>query len=118
MLALVDREGEPPLAKQFRHIAVRCVLVAAAQRNGQPPGIELGVAAQGSVTGQIGDQQPDRSVARNLQSEDAVILQRGRERDAKHHRFGERPRHGERIAVALDHFVQDGREAHQAAAHT
>ncbi len=116
MLALVDREGEPAVAEQARHVALGRFRTAA-QRHGELPGIELGIAAQRTIRREIGDQQADRAIAGDLQGEDAVILERRGERTAQHHRLGQRPRHGERIAVAPDHRIQRRAETHEAAAY-
>jgi hypothetical protein len=107
---------EAAVAEQARHVAFRR-LRKAAQRHGELPRIELRIAAQRTVRGEVGDQEPDRSVAADLQGEDAVVFQRRRQRRAERHGLGERPRHGQRIAVALDDGVEGGAQTHQPAAH-
>ena len=106
MRALIDGEGKIPRTQQPGHRAVDAGtgLGARRRRRGEALGVELGIAAQVPVRGDVGNQQADRPVALNLQREDPVIFQCAGQQCGQRQRLAQHA--GDRFGVIM--AGQDG----------
>ena len=107
----VDGDGEAPGPDQLRH---RGRAPAAAPR--QRRRVVSRVAAHRPVGGRVGDEQPDRAVALDLDGEHAAVLERRGEQPGQGRELAEQRRHRGRVVPAGDDAVHRRAQPHQPAA--
>ena len=108
--ALVDGEREMAAAEQLRRRG------APRPTRGEPLGVEARIGAHAVGRLEIDDQHVDRAVGARLQLKAAFELQRSAQQDGQHDHLAHQPRHRRGIGVAFEDAVDDGPEAHDAAA--
>ncbi len=107
-IALIDGEGKVTRTQQARHGGV--ILLRQARR------IELRVAAHRTRAGDVGNHQPDRTIARGLQREDTLIFQGAGQQCREGQHLRQHPRHDGGIIVTAQDFIGQRAQPDQASA--